>query len=191
MNTVLTESYLEIIIGPMFSGKTSKIIELYKKYSFCNIPVLVINHSFDKRYTNDDTILSTHDKQVIPCISTQTISDIITHENLTKFNVILINEGQFFEDIDTAVRDLVEKYNKTVYVCGLDGDFERKKFGKLLDLIPIADNIVKLHSLCFNCKNGTKAPFTCRVTNETEQTLIGSDNYIPLCRKCYSCKFAK
>ena len=188
MNTVLTESYLELIIGPMFSGKTSKLIELYKQYSFCNIPVLVINHSFDKRYTNDDNILSTHDKQVIPCVSMNNISDLVIDENINKFNVILINEGQFFEDIDIAVRKLVEVHNKIVYVCGLDGDFQRKKFGNILNLIPIADNIIKLNSLCFTCKNGTKAPFTSRITDEKEQTVVGSDNYVPLCRKCYLSK---
>ena len=47
-----TSGYLELFIGPMFSGKTSKLIELYKQYKFCNIPVLVINHSIDNRYTD-------------------------------------------------------------------------------------------------------------------------------------------
>ena len=183
MNKDLTNPYLELIIGPMFSGKTSKLLELYKQYSFCNVPVLVVNHSFDKRYHQEK--LSTHDKIMIPCISVTKLEDIITEENLKKFNVILINEGQFFQDINSSVRELVEKYSKTVYVCGLDGDFKRKKFGDLLELIPFADNIIKLHSLCFFCKNGNKAPFTCRLTQETEQTVIGSDNYVPLCRNCY------
>ena len=48
MNKDIKNAYLEIIIGPMFSGKTSKLLQLYKQYSFCNVPVLVINHSFDK-----------------------------------------------------------------------------------------------------------------------------------------------
>lgn len=183
MNKDLSNPYLELIIGPMFSGKTSKLLQLYKQYSFCNVPVLVINHSFDKRYHQEK--LSTHDKIMIPCLSVNLILEAMTDENLMKYNVILINEGQFFEDINERVRELVERYNKTVYVCGLDGDFKRKKFGDLLELIPFADNIIKLHSLCFCCKNGTRAPFTTRLTNETEQTVVGSDNYVPLCRNCY------
>ena len=186
MNKDLANPYLELIIGPMFSGKTSKLIELYRQYTFCNVPILVVNHSLDKRYDNEK--LSTHDKTMIPCLSVTNLSDIITPENIQKYSVILINEGQFFEDINETVRRLVEVHQKTVYVCGLDGDFQRKKFGGLLDLIPFADNIVKLHSLCFNCKNGTKAPFTCRLSQETEQTVIGSDSYVPLCRKCYLTK---
>ena len=76
--------------------------------------------------------------------------------------------------------------NKKVYVCGLDGDFERKKFGQILDLIPLCDTVTKLTSLCSLCKNGTKGIFSKRITSETEQTVVGSDNYIPVCRNCYN-----
>ena len=77
------------------------------------------------------------------------------------------------------------KYNKKIYISGLDGDFERKKFGNILDLIPHCDNVRKLKSLCSICKNGTPGIFSMRLTNEKEQTLVGSDNYIPVCRNCY------
>ena len=89
------EGYLEIILGPMFSGKTSRIVNLYKQYIYCNIPVIVINHSDDKRY--DENLLTTHDNIKINCVQSNTISDVITKykNNLEKFHVILINEGQF------------------------------------------------------------------------------------------------
>jgi thymidine kinase len=172
--------YLEIFIGPMFSGKTSKIIELYKQYSFCNIPLAVINHSIDTRY--DDTMLSTHDKIMIPCIQTITLSSIVN--NMDNVDVILINEGQFFDDLYDFVVDML-KFNKKIYVSGLDGDFERKKFGQILDLIPLCDKVTKMTSLCGLCKDGTSGVFSMRLTNEKEQTLIGSTNYIPVCRYCY------
>ena len=76
-------------------------------------------------------------------------------------------------------------HNKKVYVCGLDGDFERKKFGQILNLIPLCDKVTKLTSLCSVCKNGAPGIFSKRITLETEQTVVGSDNYIPVCRKCY------
>jgi thymidine kinase len=99
-------------------------------------------------------------------------------------NVILINEGQFFPDLEKFVKNLLED-DKKIYVCGLDGDFERKKFGKLLDLIPLCDKVTKLTSLCSMCKNGTPGIFSKRISEETEQTIVGSTNYIPVCRKCY------
>ena len=175
--------YLELILGPMYSGKTSKILELYKQYKFCNIPITVINHSNDKRY--HDTMLSTHDKLMIPCIQTNTLKEIWTNSDifinngnflhsktyklLMNSDVILINEGQFFEDLYEIVIDML-KSNKKIYICGLDGDFERKKFGQLLDLIPLCDKVTKLKSLCAQCKNGTPGIFSMRLTNEKEQT---------------------
>jgi thymidine kinase len=172
--------YLEIFIGPMFSGKTSKIIDLYKQYSFCNIPLAVINHSSDTRY--DDTMLSTHDKVMIPCIQTSTLTRVIN--DMDNVDVILINEGQFFEDLYDFVVNML-KLNKKIYVSGLDGDFKREKFGKILDLIPLCDKVTKMTSLCSLCKNGTPGLFSMRLTNEKEQMLIGSSNYIPVCRYCY------
>jgi len=174
--------YLELIIGPMFSGKTSKLIEIYKQCKFCNIPVCVINHSIDTRY--HDTMVSSHDKIMIPCIQATELNDIWQKNEVNQNVVFLINEGQFFSDLYEVVLDMI-KNSKTVYICGLDGDFERKKFGQILDLIPYCDAVTKLTSLCSLCKNGSRGIFSMRLTSEKQQTLIGSDNYIPVCRECY------
>jgi thymidine kinase len=188
--------YLEVIIGPMFSGKTSKLIEIYKQCIFCNIPVCIINHSIDTRY--HDTMISTHDRIMVPCIQANNLNDVWINNNVNDNNnnnnnnnniirnndVFLINEGQFFPDLYGVVLDMVNN-NKTVYICGLDGDFERNKFGQILDLIPYCDAVTKLTSLCSLCKNGSRGIFSMRTTGEKQQTLIGSDNYIPVCRKCY------
>jgi thymidine kinase len=177
-------AYLEIILGSMFSGKTSRLVEIYKQCKFCNIPVKVINHSIDNRY--DDELLSTHDKVKIPCIKTNKISVVMKELDLENTEVILINEGQFFEDLYEMVEDML-KNGKKVYIGGLDGDFERKKFGQILDLIPLCDKVTKLTSLCSTCKNGTPGIFSKRISLEKEQTVVGSDNYIPVCRNCYEC----
>lgn len=195
-------SYLEIILGSMYSGKSTRLVEIYKQCQFCNISVVVINHSIDNRY--DDMLLSTHDKIKIPCIKTDKLMDIYEEDinielPLDKFmsinrlndkfkintsEVILINEGQFFSDLHEFVNKLLDK-GKKIYVCGLDGDFERKKFGQMLEIIPLCDKIYKLTSLCSLCKNGNKGIFSMRLTNEKEQTVVGSENYIPVCRECY------
>jgi len=102
-------------------------------------------------------------------------------------SVILINEGQFFSDLFEFVNKLLVE-GKKVYVCGLDGDFERKKFGTMLDLIPLCDKVNKLSSLCSLCRDGTPGIFSMRLTQETQQTVVGSENYIPVCRECYEKK---
>lgn len=184
-----SNGYLELIIGPMYSGKTSKLLEIYKQYKFCDISICVINHSLDKRYHN--SMLSSHDKMMIPCLNTENLHDLWFNETnrvlIKNASVILINEGQFFDKLQYVVNDML-KNNKIIYICGLDGDFERKKFGEILDLIPLCDKVTKLTSLCSLCKNGTSGIFSMRISNEKEQTVIGSENYLPVCRNCYDTK---
>ena len=199
MSSHTKAGYLELIIGPMYSGKTSRLVEIYKQCNFCNIRVAVINNSIDNRY--DDELLSTHDQVKIPCIKTDKLLDIYPNDicidsditfvprvkdklKIATSDVILINEGQFFLDLEEFVKKLLSN-NKKIYICGLDGDFERKKFGQILDLIPLCDKVTKLTSLCNICKNGTPGIFSKRITNEKEQTVVGSDNYMPVCRSCY------
>ena len=180
----IPQAYLELILGPMFSGKTSRILEIYKQCIFCNIPVAVINHSSDMRYDTTSTILSTHDQHKIPCYAFTTLSDALATPEIDSKQVILINEGQFFEDLFQTVSQFLQQ-GKKIYVAGLDGDFERKKFGTILDLIPLCDKITKLASLCSKCKDGTPGIFSMRLTEQKQQTLVGADNYIPVCRNCY------
>ena len=204
MSTVNKKSgFLEVIFGPMFSGKTTALLEIYKQCIFCNIPVSIINHASDTRY--HDTLVSTHDKITAPCIQSSKLGDVWfpneqmepkdgyvynSHCSLRHADVILINEGQFFTDLYDVVVDML-KHKKKIYVGGLDGDFERKKFGQILDLIPICDNVRKITSLCSLCKDGTRGIFSMRLTSETEQTVVGSDNYIPVCRDCYDNNYSE
>jgi len=173
----------------MFSGKTTHLIQAYKKYTYIGKKVATINYYGDTRY--DSAMLSTHDKIMIPCIQSSNISQLWNNHDNTHYDelraadVILINEGQFFDDLYECVIDMVEKHNKIVYICGLDGDFKRNRFGKILELVPYCDKIEKLQSLCSICKNGKLAIFSHRLTDESLQIVIGSDNYIPLCRTCY------
>jgi thymidine kinase len=195
------EGYLELWTGPMYSGKTSKILELYKQFTFCGITNCVINYEEDNRYPNSETHLSSHDQIMIPCIRSKTLTEIadiigktsrkdtiLNGKYADKFNestVILINEGQFFGDIVEWVRTAVDVYNKQVYICGLDGDFERKSFtGDWLDLTRYCDKISKMHSFCNKCKK-KPAIFSHRLVYDTAQKVIGADNYVPLCRKCF------
>ena len=75
--------------------------------------------------------------------------------------------------------------NKKVYVCGLDGDFQRREFGSILKIIPLCDEVIKLKAICKKCKK-KPAIFTHRLSKEQEQTVIGSSNYVSLCRTCYN-----
>jgi len=173
----------------MFSGKTTRLIQIYKKYTYIGKKVAVLNYLDDVRY--HDTMLSTHDRVMIPCILLDDLKYAwndpahLFFSEIHTADVILINEGQFFEDLFDVVLEMVEKENKEVYICGLDGDFQRNVFGELLKLIPYCDSIDKLTSLCSNCRDGTPGLFSYRISSEKEQRVIGADNYVPLCRDCY------
>jgi thymidine kinase len=112
------------------------------------------------------------------------LSEIPIHQ-ITKSNVIFIDEAQFFDDLYECVYSLVELYGKHVVVAGLDGDCNRKKFGSILDLIPICNTIDKYSAYCSVCKDGTLAPFTKKAFNyvcENKIEIGGSDKYMPVCR---------
>jgi thymidine kinase len=178
--------YLELAIGPMFSGKTTWLTNLHKQCTYCNMRVVVVNFAGDTRYAAaQDALLSTHDRTMIPCIMCASIAELDTQhaEEVAAADVLLVNEGQFFGDIMRILRHV--DAGKRVYICGLDGDFEKKRIGPFLDLIPHCDKVRKLTSLCSLCRNGKEAIFSFRTTDETDQIVIGSDNYIPLCRACY------
>ena len=194
--------YLEIIKGPMFSGKTTDLMNIYKRYTFCDIKTMVINYEKDNRYS--EQMLSSHDKIMIPCIKATTLNELVNITDASasatsslaasvtgryaleflEAKAILINEGQFFQDIVEWVQLAVEKYHKNVYICGLNGDFKRNKFGNWLELETISDNVRMLHSFCSHCKK-RPAIFSHRLTKESVLEVIGSDCYIPVCRKCY------
>jgi thymidine kinase len=181
--------YLELILGPMYAGKTSKIIDIYKLSKFCKMSVSIVNHSLDTRY--HETMLSSHDKIMVPCFQASKLNDVWSNsipsednKSLQESDVILINEGQFFEDLYEVVIDMLNQ-KKKVHISGLDGDYERKKFGQILDLVPYCDKVSKLTALCSFCKNGTPGIHSKRITGELIQTVIGSENYLPVCRECF------
>lgn len=185
VNAKNDSGYLGIVIGPMYSGKTSRLLALYKKYRFCEMAIAVVNFAEDTRYS--DSMLSTHDKNMIPCFMKNTMVEAFPFdsEEIQKYKVFLINEAQFFPDIVEWVKKAISPpYNKIVHVSGLDGDFQRNTFGNWLSLIAYCDSVEKLTSICCGCKNAP-ALFSHRLTKQKEQKVIGSDSYIPLCRKCY------
>ncbi len=172
--------YLHIIMGPMFSGKTSRLIKIFEENQ--NRKIFSINHVLDKRYSSNEIV--SHDGKKVRCYSFKKIREI--YENFDEFeksDIILINEAQFFEDLFELVIIMVEKYGKRVYLCGLDGDYEQKEIGEMLKLIPRCDSVEKLRGKCHYCSN--ESIFSKRITEQREQVVVGNDNYVPCCRKCY------
>ena len=181
------EPRLSIVIGPMFSGKSSYLIEHINKALKNDKKIIVINHTIDKRY-NDVNHITNHNKVSIDCISLYSISNLFSHcinENidLNTIDYLFIDESQFFDDLEENIKLMIHKYPKLKITCvGLDGDFQQNVFndGQLLKLIPYAEKVVKLHANCNVC--GKKAFFTKRITKQKNQIIVASSNmYHPVC----------
>ena len=177
---------IHLITGCMFSGKTSALINVAKMNKLLGKSVIIINYENDTRYSESNKVM-THSGMSfdwVPCA--KDLLFMLTEDPvIKKSDVICINEGQFFDNLVKFCNCMCD-LGKEVHVCGLDGDYLRRPFGEILNLIPLCDTYTKLHALCMNCKNGTPASFTKRITNSSELVVIGTeDMYQPVCRKCY------
>lgn len=177
--------YLYLIIGPMFAGKSSKIIRLIRSFKSKNVQTLVIKHSIDTRYSID-TICS-HDKITEPCVTSDNLIKYIDREEYKKSEIIVIEEAQFFaEDLIEFCTRAVDVDNKYLIVTGLSGDHKRKPFGYILDLIPLANKIDYLEAYCDLCDDNVAAPFTLKLLGTDNIIEVGESNlYKPVCRKHY------
>ena len=178
---------IDIIIGSMFSGKSTELIRSINRYKVLGKKIVCINHILDKRYQENS--ISTHSNMNIDCISLKKLNDVFNDEKKARdyheCEILVIEEAQFFEDLYEFVLNAADKENKIVLVAGLDGDSNRDKFGDILKLIPKCDSVKKLHALCVKCKDGTPASFTKRLVKNDSQIYIGVSEFIPVCRYHY------
>lgn len=182
---------LHLIIGPMFSGKTTELLRQGNRYWYSGCNILYINHVLNNRYGTTDICshsgikISQKDQNVmtIRASSLEDAYNCIMADKWNQIEAIFIEEGQFFPDLITCVPNWIGE-GKHVYVCGLDGDAKQEPFGQLLELIPLAKSVVKKLALCQQCCDGTVAPFTRRIIYTTTRIEIGSDDiYRAVCRK--------
>ena len=176
---------ITLIYGPMFSGKTTKLIELYKETLTKNKNCIAINYELDTRYGKNK--IGSHDGLSIDCYSITNLDDFIknsaTKEVIANADYIFINEAQFFETIFESVLYLNETLKKNVILCGLDLDYKLQKFGTMMDLLSKATNVFKMTGKCVKC-NGPSC-YSHRIVSSYFQILIGTSEYIPLCETCY------
>jgi len=173
---------LEIIYGPMFSGKTTTLLQKLTEFHDLGLRVLYLNHS-----THSSSIKQTEfsfDMSSISTLSNTTLYD--------SYDVIGIDEAQFFDSsLITFCDHFVFDKNKIVIVAGLSGTFERKKFGFVLDLIPMSEKQISLHAYCKPCfekhRQAVPAYFSFRITQSRNVIEVGdTDMYIPVCSRCHS-----
>lgn len=189
------EGYLELFVGPMYSGKSSKVLFKLTSMADQRFNCLYINSIKDERETeSQDDFVTTHNSSYsrtspkINCVKVSSLKEV----SVSDYDYIGIDELQFFNDEDTVkcINDWVSVYGKHVLIASLDGDCYRRRFGKVLELIPNADEVTKLTAYCDLCRDNygvvKKAPFTARMTSDTSAELVGGRNlYKAMCRSCH------
>jgi thymidine kinase len=170
---------IELIIGPMFAGKSTELIRRVRRYSRTRKNCLVIKYKADTRYSVES--VSTHDRVEHRAESCSELKEV--DHLLEGMDVVAIDEGQFFPDL-LNFSDRVANSGRIVIIACLDADFLRKPFGDVCNLVPRAELITKLTAVCNRCT--ADAAFTLRTTNATQQELIGgAEMYEPVCRSCH------
>lgn len=173
---------IEIILGCMFSGKSTEMMRRCSREEVIGKKVLYVNHEFDTRTGN---FVQTHTQHRKDAVKLTKLNDI--HENtFIQYDVIGIDEGQFFPDLLEFVLKC-EKYNKTVIISGLDGDSNRKPFGQILDCIPLCNSVIKLTAMDMVDKDGSEGIFSLRIDDDNKnQILVGAqDKFLAVSRKNY------
>jgi len=175
---------LDIVLGPMWAGKSSYIIGKIRRYRAIGWEVLVVANPLDDRYGTH--VVSSHDKEQVSALAISELEMLYEDLRYQSARLLVIEEAQFYKGLYDFVKTAVERDGKHVVCVGLDGDAQRKPFGEILSLIPLCDTLEKIKSLCAECGDGTDALFTHRYTPSQEQIQVGAENtYAPLCRKHY------
>ncbi|KAM6472913.1 thymidine kinase, cytosolic [Liasis olivaceus] len=170
---------IQVIFGPMFSGKSTELMRRVRRFQIAQYKCLLVKYAKDTRYCING--VSTHDRYTMEAMSACYLKDV-QQEALTS-TVIGIDEGQFFPDI-VEFCETMANAGKTVIVAALDGTFQRKAFGNILQLVPLAESVVKLNAVCMECYH--EASYTKRLGTEKEVEVIGgADKYHSVCRVCY------
>ena len=171
---------IEVICGPMFSGKTEELIRRLVRGQIAKKNVSIFKNAVDNRYSNEYVV--SHNQNKIKCQPIKEAKEIFNFSK--EIDIVGIDETQFF---DLSIIDVCNKLandGKRVIVAGLDRDYKSIPFKPMANLLAHAEKITKLSSICIIC--GDYAYFSQRLTDHKTQILVGeTDEYEARCRKCF------
>ena len=174
--------WIEIICGPMFSGKTEELIRRLRRALYAKQKVQVFKPRIDNRY--DEIAIVSHTQQQLnatPVTHAEEIGEAV----LAETEIVAIDEGQFF---DRSLVDLAQNLAgscRRVIVAGLDMDFMGMPFEPMPELMAVAEFVTKTLAICVVC--GNPAGRSQRLTRQSRRVLVGADQaYEARCRRCHS-----
>ncbi len=180
-NESVRQGWIEVICGSMFSGKTEELIRRLNRARIAKQKVEVFKPAMDTRYDEEDVV--SHDANKSHSIPVQNALQILFYAE--DFEVVGIDEAQFFGNELVSVCNELAENGKRVVVSGLDMDYLGKPFGPIPQLLSIAEYVTKVHAICIRC--GSLANYSHRTVHDDKLVVLGeTDAYEPLCRKCFT-----
>lgn len=173
--------WIEVVCGPMFSGKTEELIRRLKRAKIANQKVAIYKPAKDTRYDKNNVV--SHDANFLVSTVVSSSKELLTIDR--DINVVGIDEAQFFDDeLPEVVQELAMNGIRVV-MSGLDMDFKGKPFGCMPALLAVAEYVTKLHAICMHC--GNLATHSYRMSEEQDTVMLGeTDVYEARCRTCYA-----
>ena len=172
---------IEVICGPMFSGKTEELLRRLRRARIANQPIAIFKPMTDNRYSELNIV--SHDANYYPSMVISHANEMLKHS--TNAHIVAFDEAQFF---DAGLPDVCEELASQgirVIIAGLDMDFKGKPFGPMPQLLAVAEYITKVHAICMNC--GDLAHNSYRTVDNKSLVMLGEkESYVPLCRDCYN-----
>jgi len=172
---------IEVVCGPMFSGKTSELIRRVERAQIAKQRVQIFKPCIDIRYNKEDVV--SHTSRTVKAEPVENAVDILIRlKDSTR--VVAIDEVQFFDDAITTVVVKLAARGYRVICAGLDLDYRAQPFGPMPSLLAVADEVMKIHAICTIC--GASASRTQRLIKSKAQVLLGeTDAYEARCRAHY------
>lgn len=175
---------IDLITGPMFSGKSTELISRALQAHTIGHEVLLLRPVVDTRGNND--AIRTHDSIGIPCdtiMESADIMDLVSHSPLFP-DTLLVDEGQFWDANLPQVLENVRAMKMHVIVSGLTFDYALQPFGPMPTVHDIANSVLALRAICHVCRR--PAAHTYRKSGEGPQVVVGgTDQYEARCGDCY------
>lgn len=174
-------------VGTMGAGKTKKLVSIFNKLSSEGKHVVVFKHVNDvQRGGHEDKVVA-RNGDAAPAVAIESLIEILMYETEQKFDAILIDEIQFFDDEYTIeVIEGAALVGVDVYVFGLDVTSDMETFGLMGDILAIADEVKKLKAKCHKC--GAPARVSAYVGEEDKEGAVrvgDIGDYQPTCRACF------
>ena len=184
VNESMKKGRLDVISGPMFSGKSAELIRRLTIYSIAQKNIVVFKHGSDDRFGRPKDIFS-RNGNFLSAIPVSKVAEMYEHLDFDNLDLVGIDEIQFFDkdELVELCKKLVDEKGISVIACGLDSDCLRVPFETTAHLMALADSVYKSNAVCMKCRD-TDAVYTHRLSGGDDRFEVGSDNYEPRCRKC-------